>query len=208
MTMRDLALEGLEQTLNQVIGLDPEAGRRLAVLHGQVVRIDLLGTGVRLHFVPGHDGRVQLLGSIEGDPDCTLTGSPFDLMRAGDKTQSAAQLFAGKVRIEGDTRVAHSFSETLAGLDIDWEEQLAHLTGDIAAHEIGRGARAVIHEGSRIGRSTRDSLSEYLTEEVRLLPHRFEIDDFLNDIDALRDDSERLAARISLLERRLRGEDS
>ena len=31
MTMRDLALEGLEQMLNRVIGLDPAVGRRLTV---------------------------------------------------------------------------------------------------------------------------------------------------------------------------------
>jgi len=208
MSVRDLALEGLEQSLNRVIGLDPLAGGRLARLHGRVVRIELGGGAVQLNFVPGHDGRLQILGGIEGEPDCTLAGSPMDLMRASDKSKGAAQLFAGNVRIDGDTRIAQSFSETLAGLDIDWEEQLSRLTGDIAAHEIGRGARAVLHEGTRIGRSMRDNLSEYLTEEARLLPHRFEIEDFLSDVDGLRDDSERLAARISLLERRLRGDAS
>jgi ubiquinone biosynthesis protein UbiJ len=202
MTMRDLALEGLEQGLNRLIGLDPAAGRQLATLHGRVIRIDLSGTGIRLHFVPGHDGRVQVLGRIEGEPDCTLSGSPLDLIRASDGSQSAKQLFAGNVRIDGDNQTAHRFSETLAGLDIDWEEQLSHFTGDIAAHEIARGVRAVLREGERIGRSGRENLSEYLTEEARLLPHRLEVEDFLADVDTLRDDSERLAARIDLLERK------
>ena len=205
MTMRDFALEGLEQSLNQFIGLDPTAARRLAELHGQVIRINLVGTGIRLNFVPGHDGRVQILGSIEGDPDCTLSGSPLDLMRARDTSQSARQLFSGNVRIDGDNQTAHRFSEALAGLDVDWEEQLSRLTGDIAAHEIGRGVRAVLREGERIGRSSRENLSEYLTEEARLLPHRYEVEDFLTEIDTLRDDCERLAARIALLEQKQRG---
>lgn len=205
MTMRDLALEGLEQALNQLIGLDPQAGQQLATLHGRVICIDLAGTGMRLNFVPGHDGRVQILGDTEGEPDCILSGSPLDLMRAGDSAKSARQLFAGHVRIEGDSQTAHRFSEALAGLDIDWEEQLSHLTGDIAAHEIGRGVRAVLREGERIGRSNRENLSEYLTEEARLLPHRYEVEDFISDVDTLRDDCERLAARIALLEQKQRG---
>jgi len=203
MTMRDLALEGLERGVNQLIGLDPQAGSLLAGLHGRVIRIDLQGMGIRLNFVPAHDGRLQILGRIEGEPDCTLTGSPLDLMRAGDS--GASQLFSGKVRIDGDNRTAHRFSEALAGLDIDWEEQLSRLTGDIVAHEIGRGVRAVQREGERIGRSSRDNLSEYLTEEARLLPHRYEVEEFLDQVDRLRDDSERLAARIALLEQRLEG---
>ena len=79
-----------------------------------------------------------------------LAGSPIDLLRASDKTSGHAQLFAGNVRIDGDTSIAHRFSDALGGLDIDWEEQLSQLTGDIAAHEIGRGVRAARREGERL----------------------------------------------------------
>ena len=37
--------------------------------------------------------------------------------------------------------------------------------------------------------------------QVRL-PHRYEVGEFLDDVDALRDDVDRLAARIMLLEKR------
>jgi ubiquinone biosynthesis protein UbiJ len=205
MTTRDLMLEGLERAINRLLELDPETCARLAALHGRTICLDLSGTGLRLHFVPGHDGRLQLLGSIEGEPDSTLTGSPIDLLRAGDKSQGAAQLFGGRVQITGDTRVGQQFSQALADLDIDWEEQLSHLTGDIAAHEIGRGARALSDQARRLRSSAGDNLSEYLTEEVRLLPHRFEVEDFLADVDTLRDDVDRLEARIALLERARRG---
>ena len=76
MTMRDLALEGLEQILNRLIGLDPAVGRQLAALHGRRIRVELSGMDTALHFVPTHDGRLQLLGSLEGVPDCSLRGSP------------------------------------------------------------------------------------------------------------------------------------
>jgi len=206
MTLRDLTLEGLEQSLNRLLALDPEARQRLAGLHGRVIRIDLLGTGIRLNFVPGHDGRLQIVGGSEVVPDCTLSGSPIDLLRASNHTSGHAQLFAGRVQIDGDTSIAQRFSEALARIDIDWEEQLTKLTGDIAAHEIARAARALGRKGGRLGQSARDNLSEYLTEEARLLPHRFEVEDFLEDVDSVRDAVDRIAARIALLEQRKAGE--
>jgi ubiquinone biosynthesis protein UbiJ len=201
MTIRDLALEGFEQSINRLLALDPGALEHLAALHGRCIAIQLTGIGLTFYFVPGHDGHLQLLGSIEGEPDCMLSGSPLDLVRASDETGGHAQLFAGNVRIAGDTALAQRFSQALAGLDIDWEEQLSRLTGDIAAHEIGRGVRAAARQGERMRDVTAANLSEYLTEEARLLPHRFEVEEFLADVDTLRDDVERLEARIGLLEK-------
>ena len=201
MTIRDLALEGIEQSLNGLLALDPVAMEQLAALHGRCIALQFDGIGLTFYFVPEHDGRLQLLGSIEGEPDCTLSGSPIDLARASDEDSGHRQLFAGNVRIEGDTNLAQRFSEALAGLDIDWEEQLSRLTGDIAAHEIGRGMRAAAQQGERMREVASANLSEYLTEEARLLPHRFEVDEFLADVDTLRDDVERLEARIALLEK-------
>lgn len=202
MTLSALALEGLEQALNGLLALDPDARARLAAMHGRVIRVDLRGTGLALDFVPAHDGRLRLPGQIEGEPDCVLSGSPLDLMRARDPETGQRQLFAGHVRIEGDTGLAQRFAETLGALDIDWEEQLSRVTGDLAAHEIGRAVRAAGGEFRRLRQSTGESLSEYLTEEARLLPHPLEVAGFLGDVDRLRDDVERLAARIALLEKR------
>ena len=199
-TLRDFTLEGLEQAINQVLAMDPRASAKLGALHGKVICVALAGTGLRLYFVPGADGHLQLLGSIEGEPDCMLTGSPIDLARASDREQSAGQLFGGHVRIEGDNATAQHFSEALSELDIDWEEQLSHVTGDIPAHEIGRTIRALLRETKRLNDSASENLSEYLTEELRVLPHRYEVEDFLVDVDQLRDDTERLATRIALLE--------
>ncbi len=200
MTLRDLTLEGVERTVNQIIAMDPRARRRLGALHGKTIGVQLDGIGLRLHFVPGADGRLQLLGTSEGEPDCVLAGSPLDLLRASDADQGASQLFSGRVQIDGDNAIAQRFSEALSDLDIDWEEQLSRITGDIPAHEIGRAFRALLHESERLNDSAAESLSEYLTEELRVLPHRYAVDDFLADVDRLRDDAERVQARIALLE--------
>lgn len=202
MALRDLALEGLQQTINGLLAMDPAALAALAELHGRTIRVEIGGAGLALNFVPGRDGRLQVLGRIEGEPDCTLSGSPLDLMRAGDPEQGAGKLFAGRVRMHGDQATAQTFGAALGGLDIDWEEQLSRLIGDIAAHEVGRAARAATREVRRVRDASTDTLSDYLTEESRLLPHRFEVEAFLGDVDTLRDDVARLEARVDLLERR------
>jgi ubiquinone biosynthesis protein UbiJ len=200
MSIRNLALQGIETTLNTLVELDGRAAGGLARFHGQVVAIALRGTGITFYFVPDQQGRLQLYGQHEGEPDAYIEGSPLDLMRASDKQSGSNELFAGNVRIRGDTELAHRFSEILGSLDIDWEEQLSRYIGDIGAHELGRAVRGAQAQGKRIGGISAQNLSEYLTEEARLLPHRYEFDAWQEDVEATRDDLERLLARVQLLE--------
>lgn len=203
MRLSDLALAGLEHTLNRYIALDPAAPARLARDHGRVVQIRLHGLGPELYLIPQQDGRLQLLRRIDGEPDCSLAGSPFDLIRSGAAEQGARQLFAGRVQLAGDTELAQRFGRTLAGLDIDWEEQLARLTGDVIAHQIGRRARQGRDYARELGTTFEHNLGEYLTEELRVLPGRLEAEDRFAEIERLRDDVERAAARIERATSRL-----
>lgn len=200
MPLRDLANDSIERAVNALIKLDPDVMAELSGLHGKVVRIELDGLPIALNLAPGEDGRLQVLDELEHGPDATLAGSPFDLLKARDSEKGVAQLFAGRVRLDGDNAVAQRFSRALGRLDIDWEEQLAQLIGDIPAHEIGRAARKAKEQGERLQSRGSETLSDYLTEETRLLPHRFEVEAFLGDIDTLRDDTDRLEARIARLE--------
>ena len=200
MSIRNLALQGIETTLNTLVELDGRAAGRLARFHGQVVAIALRGTGITFYFVPDQQGSLQLYGQHEGEPDAYIEGSPLDLMRASDKQGGSAELFAGNVSMRGHTELAHRFSEILGGLDIDWEEELSKYIGDIGAHEVGRAVREARTQGKRVGGISAQNLSEYLTEEARLLPHRYEFDAWQEDVETVRDDLERLLARVQLLE--------
>jgi len=205
MTLRDLGLAGLEAALNGYLDLDPLVRDRLAELHGRSVGVEILGAGLTLYFTADAAGRLQVLGRLEGEPDCWLRGTPLDLLRAGDRVSGADQLFSQRVRIEGDSALANRFGTILRDLDIDWEEQLSRLTGDVVAHEVGSAARAARHAGQRARRTLEQNLGEYLQEEGRLLPTRYEVQEFLDAVDGLRDDVERLAARVERLKARQRG---
>ncbi|BAO43292.1 ubiquinone biosynthesis accessory factor UbiJ [Thiolapillus brandeum] len=203
MSTRDLALASLESSINTLLRLDPFAREKLARHHGRVIGIHLRGPEITLYFVPDQQGELQLLGSIEGQPDALLSGSPLDLLRSGDKAQGNRQLFAGRLSISGDTALAHDFGATLGGLDIDWEEQLSRFTGDIIAHQLGNTARRTAYWIKNTGSRLETDLAEYLVEEARLLPHPLEVEDFLHQVDEAREATDRLEARIRLLNQTL-----
>ena len=198
----DLLYAGLEQAVNRYLSLDPTASRQLAADHGRSIRLDLDGPFPDLVFVPQHDGRLRLLRRHEGDPDCTLAGSPLDLVRSGKRDEGPRQLFSGRVRLSGDTELAQRFGNTLAGLDIDWEEQLSKLTGDVIAHQLGRQVRRGRDYLHDLGKTAELDLGEYLNEELQVLPGRNRAEDQFAEIDRLRDAVERVAARIERLEAR------
>lgn len=196
MTVSAVALATLEQLLNRAILLDPEAPARLAPMYGRVIELQLKGLGLSLYLVPEFKG-IQLLGAFEGPPDCSLRGSPLDLLRMRNSRASADQLFGKAVEIQGDSALAHSFGAFLAGLEIDWEEQLSRLTGDLVAHELGNLGRVLMDWGRTQQQTLRLNLREYLQEELRLLPGRLELEPFYSDVDRLRDDMARLEARVA-----------
>ena len=187
----------LETALNLYLRQDPAALARCSALEGKVVALDIVGLDMSLYFLPGADG-IQVAGHYEGEPDTRLRGSPLSLARMSLGARDDA-LFEGAVEVSGDTETGQQLQELLAETDWDWEEQLARLSGDVVAHQIGSMARRA---GRWIGAS-RDTLerdvSEYLQEETLLLPARAEIDVFLSEVDRLRADTDRLSARVQRL---------
>lgn len=191
----------LETALDALLSQDPASAARCKALAGKCIAVTLTGTGVTLYFLPDSQG-IQVLSEYEGDVDTRLTGSPLGFARLGlDNSEDA--LFQGAVQLEGDTGAGQQFQDILTGVDIDWEEQLSHVTGDVIAHQAGRLARHAAAYFKDAANSAADNSSEYLQEEAQLLPARVEIDYFLDDVDTLRSDLDRLSERVARLQRLL-----
>jgi ubiquinone biosynthesis protein UbiJ len=193
----------LENSLNLYLRQDPGSARRGAALDGKVIALTVTGIDLTLYFLPDKEG-VQVLSRYEGSVNTRLTGSPLGFARLALERREDA-LFQGAVRIEGETGTGQAFQDMLADVDWDWEEQLSHLTGDIVAHRVGefaRQARALLSESRET--LAQDS-GEYLQEESRLLPTRIEVEYFLAGVDGLREDVDRLGARVDRLVRKAGG---
>ena len=200
MKTRDLALAGLEELINRYIALDPDSKARAADLANRIIAVEWASVGLTVYVGADLTGHLRIFAECEREPDCVIHGDLFDLLRSRDKRTGARQLFSGKVSVIGDAELAERFGTLFSGLDVDWEEQLSHLTGDVVAHQAGRMARATRDYFADASVTAQRNLNEYLTQETRLLPARVEVRNWCDDVDTLRDDVERLAARIAKLE--------
>ena len=198
MSLPQLFIASVETAFNRYLALDPEALSQLAGMEGKIVSIEIKGLNERLFLFPGDDG-IMVLSDFDGDADTTLSGTPLALAKLSLSEDAAAVLFSGDVTISGDTRLGHQFKKILAQVNIDWEEQLSRLVGDITAHQIGNALRGFGQWFDRSKQSMELDLGEYLQEESRLLPARAEIDRFIHQVDELRESVDRLQARVQKL---------
>jgi ubiquinone biosynthesis protein UbiJ len=190
---------GLESAFNRYIAMDPDAGARLAGLDGRVIALELRGLDLMLVFRVQGQG-IAFIHEPDTKPDTLLRGTPLGITRLGlGRGNATGAMFSGEVEISGDVETGQAFKAVLDTIDIDWEEQLARYTGDVLAHRLGNAAR---HAGSWLGHARltlEQDLSEYLQEELRVVPTRIEIENLIEDISRLGMDADRLEARLRRL---------
>jgi ubiquinone biosynthesis protein UbiJ len=167
-------------------------------LEGRSLDIHLEAPGVRLNMMVA-DGHVTVGPARADRADATLAGSVigFNRMLFGDATNA---IRSGAVKLSGDTEVAQAFQALLNFARPDPEEELSRIIGDVAAHQVGQAARGFAGWARGAAESFSRSMTEYLQEERRDLPTRFEMDEFLTDVDRLANDVERAAARMNRLQ--------
>ncbi len=191
-------LRPITRLINRRIGMTTPARELCAELQGKVVAIRVRNTALAM-YVRVDAGELSLLGTYEAEPDAAITGSLLALARlAGDSGEAAVR--DGALELAGDAEVARNFQRLLRFGRPDVEEELSGLVGDVAAHEIGEFARRLGRWGEQARDTMRRNLSEYLQEESRALPTRYEVEEFRESVEALRDDAARLDARLQRLE--------
>lgn len=197
-----MRLAPFETLLNRNIAASAAARALCQRLEGKVLALHVQGLPLSI-YCRSLGERMELATSHEGTPDATLKGTPFAFMRlVGPQPEAAIR--GGSVHIEGDAEVAQTFSELIKHARPDLEEELSHLIGDVAAHQVGTAARSMLGFAQRAASTFAQNLSEYLQEEGRDVPSRTEAEEFIADVDKLRDDVERLEAKIAALERQAR----
>jgi len=193
----------IENVLNRGLPRSPRAQQLCAELAGRRVSVEITAIGRVLLQSTGLSLKLSAVSSealAESPPHAQIIGGPFGLLALGGSSPEAV-LQRADARIEGDADVAHKFRELALLLRPDLEEELSLVLGDVPAHHIGRFARAVLGWTQKAADTTARNFAEYLGHERRDLVPRNEADQFLRGVDSLREDVDRLAARIDLLTR-------
>jgi ubiquinone biosynthesis protein UbiJ len=190
----EVLMQAIARVLDRNIRESTPARELVSQLEGKVIAIRVRDTALAGYFEIA-DGAIELRPEHEAEPDVAITGSLVTLaMMAGEDS-----IRDGSLDLAGDAGTAQRFQKLLEHARPDLEEELSAFIGDSAAHSLGELARGFGRWARQSRSIMRDNIREYLQEESREAPSRYEVERFTRDVNRLRDDVDRLAARISRL---------
>jgi len=198
-TLTTAALAALELSINKALDYDPGSRRALAKLQGQVLAIDISAPKLSF-YIRFQTDTIQLHGSCEDTVDTRLRGSLSAL--ANLMLSDSATLANSGVEVFGRTALLSKLQKISKNIDIDWEEPITQIAGDLLGHQSAvyirwrcQWLQQRLQTGLRLG-------AEFLTEEHRSFAARTEIDFFNQQVDNLRLATDRAQARLAALIKR------
>jgi ubiquinone biosynthesis protein UbiJ len=202
-----LMTSGIELAMNKLLKLDDDSQQRLKKLAGKSLQVTIKELPWPLLF--SFSNQIDLRAVIPPNNDLEPTPEPVDcvielnletLPKLKDSSQLTQLIQQKKLNLIGDIYVAQTFSALLKDLDIDWEEQLSGYTGDVVAHQTFTSMKALFDKAkSQIDQGVIE-LGEHLTQSNSIAVKPSEMMGFSRSVSDLRSATERLSARIALLE--------
>lgn len=185
----------LESVLDRAISLDPETRDRLSALEGRAIAMTFKGTGLAMRLVVD-DGRLRI-GPADSDTSAlSLAATPGTLLslflRRGDESAMAP----GQIDISGDAELARRLEQVATRFAPDIDEAFSRAFGDVIGFQMARQFRHSLTWMQRGARDLATDSVDFLRDESRDLVPRPELDDFLDDVDLVRDRADRLEARV------------
>jgi ubiquinone biosynthesis protein UbiJ len=197
MDVLQTTLTPLLNMMNRQIGATTPARELCDKLDGRVLAVRVSNTAL-VAFLRVDEQQVYLSSDFSGEPDVVIGGSILSLAKLAGGSEASFR--DGSVELSGDSETAEQFRQLLAYAKPDLEEELSSVVGDVAAHSMGQFARTLGQWGRAAGDTMRQNVSEYLQEESRAVPTRYELEKFSEKVNALRDDVARFEKRLQGLE--------
>ena len=200
MEFRQIIASVLERALNATLAMDPASVQLLAKLDGRVIAMNIESIDGSFYLLP-HRERVTIEIDHDQNPDIVIKGGLLAYVRSATASVRGSANPDQLLEISGDAHSVAVLRDFLRSLQLDFEEQLSSLIGDMPARQAGNQIRSFAEWAEQVGQSIAVNTGEYLTEEKQLLVARPRIDRFLIAVDQLRNDTERLASRLGTLEK-------
>ncbi len=194
----EVALRPIANVLNRNIRATTPARELCEELSGTIVAVRVRDTSLTAWFIV-HDEWLQIATDADEEPDVLIEGSLFSLARMAG-APGATAVRDGSLALSGDPQLAQKFQRLLHYARPDIEEELSSVVGDAAAHRIGEFARGLGQWTREATATMGGNIREFLQEESRDVPSRYEVERFNSQVSELRDDVDRLAARLRRLE--------
>ena len=182
----------LTRLLNHLITQNQWARGELLPFSGKTVRFNMPPANASLTIL--EDGGLAMAGEVLNF-DASIHLSPSLALRLLAKDPDAM----AKVRIEGDTELAKTLAKVLQNIKWDYEEDLSKVIGDISANKVSAFAKNTAQEAKQQAVNFAEMASEYWQEENPLIAKKRHVEEFIQKVDVLRDDVERMEKRLAKL---------
>ncbi|WP_257626298.1 SCP2 domain-containing protein [Janthinobacterium sp. NKUCC06_STL] len=181
-------------TINHLLAQEPWARHQLAVHAGKLACIDTGAVALRL--------RVDSAGMLAAAP-ADMPASVTIRVKLSDVPlilQNRERAFS-YVKIEGDAEFANAISQLSKGLRWEAEHDLEKVVGPMLATRLVFGAKdaaAFVRTGQQ---KLAENVAEYFLDEQPMLIRPATLQEYSAGVTRVRDDVERLAKRLALLEK-------
>jgi ubiquinone biosynthesis protein UbiJ len=207
MPIAQLITSSIELAMNRLLKLDPDSQSRLKKLSDKSLEVVIkeFPWPLLFSFSEQIDVRVGTTADAVDNidsvaADCLIELNLETLPKLKDTSQLTKLIQQKQLNLIGDIYVAQTFSSLLKDLDIDWEEQLSHYTGDVAAHQTFTSMRNIYDTAKQQLEQSSAELGARLTQPDGIAVTDVEVAKFSQDVSDLRSTTERLTARLALLE--------
>jgi ubiquinone biosynthesis protein UbiJ len=194
--LRSVAGRLLQTALNRTLALDPDAAQRLAALEGRALSVHLRGPELALTL--GVQDGALTVGPPAADAALRVGLTPGALLKLALARGDGA-LAPGAVEIAGDAELARRLERLAREFRPDFEQAFADRFGEVLGVPLARAFASGLAAARRGAQHTAEDGADWLRDEARLTPARAEVEDFLDDVDVLRERADRLQARIDAL---------
>ena len=179
--------------LNRLLDEESWARERLVPFAGETVefRAPALPS---LRFAITAQGRLSP-AEAGAEPSLTVVLGPESLPALA----RGQEHFMHSVHVSGNAKLASEVLMLVRHLRWDAEEDLARIFGDVAAHRVAGAAKALLAWQADAARRLSESAVDFLVTEKRWLVTRAEHEALAAGVARLRDDLERLEARLRRL---------
>lgn len=178
-------------SVNHVLRRNSWALNRLRAHAGKTVAVEC--PPVTLALVIQEHGEVA--DAPSAPPDVSIQLSPGVMLRILARDEAVWQ----HIGMQGDAEFAAAILHVWRNLRWEFEEDLARVIGDVAAHRVARTATALDQWRAQSFEHLARAAAEYWTEEQPLIARAHDIGEFNREVDRLRDDVARAEKRVALL---------
>lgn len=181
-----------ETAVNAALRYDPASKNKIASIQ-DILAIHCTHPKISL-YCRGSDKGVRIQCHCDEDITTSITGSLPDLLLL---LQEPTTLSGSDVDLSGKVPLLQKWQQVLKQLDIDLEGAMSDVIGDIAAPIAADAIYGSFKWFFQQKKECERLSTEYLVEELKLLPSKVEMEDLTKQARQLVEDIDRLETKIN-----------